>query len=173
MRKILAVTVLAIAAFAIMGAPAQAAKGPDHFYSVNAPNPCAAVCPYWTDTSAATQWDTSCLASPLTVPGSFHNHSITVPATDGGVIPKLLTWTVTPFIDYDIVICHVAADGSANGKNAGFSANQVDTPCNAGVPLIGCVEEISTPVSPAQKYILRGYNWSDVQPASAVYYYSG
>lgn len=171
-RMVATAAALAVAALCVAASsPAVAARGPDHRYEAYAPYPCSALCPYWTDFDIQTQWDTACRAEPLTVPGSYHDLGITVPAEDGGVIPKLITWTVRPVVDYDIVVCHAGPDGRANGKAAGLSVCSCDVLCTH--EMFGCVEEDSQPVRPGERYVLRAYNWSDLFPAPAVYYYSG
>lgn len=164
---------LAALAIGLAGAlPAHAERGPVHRYEARTTAPCTAVCPYWTDSSTGTQWDTACLANPLTVPGSYHDVPLLVPFVDGNVMPTVLFWGLMPALDYDGVVCYADASGRPTGKAAGHSANEIDN-CCCPISLLGCSEEVAIPVKPGERYVLRAFSWADPFPCPAYFYFTG
>ena len=136
---------------------------------------CYTTCPYWDQLASSDQqrFNESCvqptaLASNLQGLDVYDKY-VDVPASIGGAAPKLMTWSVTPQIDYDLVVC---VNGAAQAIV--WSANMATDTCATGVPVAGCTETVrlalnaTTPcpagsvcVKSGDRILLRHWNWAD------------
>lgn len=127
---------------------ADTATGPaEHVFS--AAVPCASACPY--------SPRSVCQSSSGAPPGSWDDVDVTVPGTVEGRVPAYMVVDLAPGIDRDVFIC------DTQGRFVAQGANTLTQDCSA-MP-IGCRETIAVGVQPGQQYVIRVYNWSDVQPA--------
>lgn len=158
MRKLmLAGTTLALAALALPAYAKQSAETP---VTWNAPVPCSVTCPYWTDTGYDP--DRSCAKEPLTLPMSWDDHRLTVPATVDGFVPRLLAVEIYPSYDFDGIVCRVLDPGSPEERYAyaAWMGCEVCGPCDL-LYVLACSESALLMVKPGEVYVLRAYNWLD------------
>lgn len=159
--------VLALAALAPAIASAEERETGKKRVTFFAPTPCAAACPYWQDpTDADKQNALACAKSPRTVPGSWADKRVRVPAKVAGHKPFALIFRISPRFDYDSFICQILNPGKANERWV-FSetgANAAGDTC-ATLVAFGCEEEPVVVVKPGQVFVLRVYNFSDPNPS--------
>lgn len=138
--------------------------------TLEAPVPCSIVCPYWNQTMTATEeYEASCAPSPDSPPGSWADIEVTVPGSVDGRIPTHLAFTLEPGVDWDSFLCRKQPDASGR-YFVRHDANPMGAPCPvAGIA--GCIEAVSTRVTPGEAFVLRAYNWSDVSSVKASYSY--
>ena len=164
MRKTL-IGLVALSAFAL-AVPATAHTGPNmSSHTFTGAIPCATVCSYWVDNGF-----TPCEA-PFP-PGAFLDRLTGAAPTPPSGKVAILEATLDSQIDWDSFLC---ANTTAREELA-QGANILGNPCdnilgpNNLVP-VGCHEDMSTPVVGGQRVIIRAYNWSDVGPAQAKWWY--
>jgi len=97
--------------------------------------PCAAICSYWLDGDAA-----ACSAPGPE--GSFADVTFVAPRGIKGV-----SITAEPLVDWDLFLCSMSGKLMAYSYEMAFGA-----------------EEIFRQVKPGRRYIVRAYNFSDIEP---------
>jgi hypothetical protein len=142
-----------------------------------AATPCAAACPYWTSgsenpspTSSAAKKEAACRPQPLSPPGSWQDHEVSVPETISGAMPRHLVWEFAPEMDYDGFVCRKTADPDGHYFVA-IAANPLGSLCPSGTAT-GCPERAVALVHPNQALVLRIYNWADTKPVTSQYGYA-
>ena len=156
MRKTLLAAALALATVA-PAIPAQAGhlgSGTEHF-ALTVDVPCLVVCSYWIDNGF-----TPC-EHPFP-PGSYEDKvTKSAPTPPTGRV-GVVTYEMTPVLDWDSWICANNTDRTELGRGA----NIIGDPCDgilgpSDYSGTGCKETITIPTLPGQTYRLRGYNWQD------------
>lgn len=100
---------------------------------------------------------------------------ITTPAPTPPAGKKMiLELHATPSVDWDTWICALLSNGSHNGGELAQGANVLGQLCDNflgpdnPVP-IGCEETADAPAEAGKRYVLRAYNYFDLQDCPAIY----
>ena len=130
--------------------------------------PCAAACPYWHPTmTVEDEREASCAPEPNSPAGSWADIEVTVPGSVGGKTPSHIAFTLEPELDWDSFLCRKTPN-AAGKYYVASDANPVGAPCPTAV-IAGCLEAVTTKVSVGEVYVLRAYNWGDVEKVKATY----
>lgn len=132
-------------------------------------NPCHVQCPYWNQQRTREQKnEDACAPDPDAPEGSWEDLRIDVPTTLGNKVPASLTFSMDPKNDHDVWFCRVEPE---DGKYlVTYAANSATEVCDNMLPL-GCEERFTAPVQPGKSYVIRVYNWSDVDPVEGQWWY--
>lgn len=149
--------------------PAQARETSPKKIVFETTAPCGGVCPHWQSVRQNEAFAKACEKNPTTVPGSWDDVRVKVPASIAGRKPTGLHFILEPGLEYDGFICKVVNAGKTNEtyKFGVTSANQVSENCDA--LFMGCREEVRFAVRPGQTIVMRAYNWSDGQTCPGSY----
>lgn len=129
---------------------------------VTAVTPCGAACPYWTSLNSEAKNENACAQQPQSVPGSWTDVPVEVPAAAPTGTPVQLVAHTAPAVDLDMWLCLVEP-GPTGKRYVAHAANLSSDNCPVGP--IRCEESLSIPVEPGERFILRVYNWADPAPA--------
>lgn len=145
-----------------------------------ADTPCLNTCPFNTgllvtgdaEYPMTDSAEAACAAEPTSLPGTWQDHPLTVPAAVDGVTPTVLRWEMYPKVDWDGYICRAEPDeyGFRYVAHGTLGGNQPECEEIGGT---ACAEDIRAFVRPGDELILRAYNWADTEPVATAYEFFG
>jgi hypothetical protein len=168
---------VAFVALTIGFGPTQAGTIKKGTLTFNASVPCAvALCSYWFNEEDPTATAACPAGTEADACERLSSYACTHPRVEGTYDDKilkapkgakLLQLAYTPDVDWDLYICKKPATGN-NGT--WLASEQVDalTDCQ-----VGCAATLTAKVKAGQRYVVRGYNFSDPSALKATYKFVG
>lgn len=167
MRKTFAIATVMVSLFAFAPSQAKTKTVTAKHLMFNAPFACTTLCAHNFDglssdvaeeagTADPTDAAISTCGDPFPIAG-YADFVVTAPKKSNALI-----FTITPQVDWDSYICSYPTAGKKSRVLASGANSATDC-------AVACIETTMIKVKPGTKYILRAYNWADVNPCAGHY----
>lgn len=96
-------------------------------------------------------------------PGTWSDVTVRIPARVAGLVPVGLSVSMKPTIDWDLFICKVVK-GRYTFVGNNLNAFGGTSGCTDPAGFFGCPENPKVGAKPGETFVLRAWNFSDVNP---------